>query len=200
MYIAIAGNIGSGKTYLTELLSERLGWEARYEEPENPYLGDFYNQMQRWSFNLQIYFLGKRLRQLAEITESPRPAVVDRTIYEDARVFASNLHAMGLLAKRDYATYMQLYELIDRSLTPPRLLIYLKASAPNLISQIKRRGRVYESSIDAAYLSNLNTLYDEWVDSYTGPKLVIEVDRQDFVTDPVAREAVLERIVRRLDE
>lgn len=196
MYIAIAGNIGSGKTYLTELLSNRLGWEAQYEETENPYIGDFYEDMRRWAFNLQIYFLGKRQRQIDAITALPQGqhVVVDRTIYEDARVFATNLRHAGLLSSRDYTTYMQLYNFIAANLQMPRLLVYLRASVPTLVSQIQRRGRVYEASIDGTYLEGLNNLYEEWIATYDGPKLIVDVDREDFVTDPAAREAILLRI------
>lgn len=205
MYIAIAGNIGSGKTYLTELLSNRLGWEAQYEETENPYIGDFYDDMKRWAFNLQVYFLGKRQRQIDAIasreTEADsRPVVVDRTIYEDAQVFATNLHRAGVLSSRDYTTYMQLYRFTVANLLRPRLLVYLRASVPTLVSQIQRRGRVYEASIDAAYLEGLNRLYEEWIGTYDGPKLIVDVDREDFVTDPAAREAILERIAKQVDE
>lgn len=196
MYIAIAGNIGSGKTYLTELLSQRLGWEAQYEESENPYIGDFYEDMKRWAFNLQVYFLGKRQRQIDGIAALPegRNVVVDRTIYEDARVFATNLHHAGLLSSRDYTTYMQLYNFTVANLLRPVLLVYLRASVPTLVSQIQRRGRVYEASIDGNYLEGLNKLYEEWIGSYDGPKLVVDVDREDFVTDPAAGEDILTRI------
>ncbi len=204
MYIAIAGNIGSGKTYLTELLSNRLGWEAQYEETENPYIGDFYDDMKRWAFNLQVYFLGKRQRQIDAIasreTEADsRPVVVDRTIYEDAQVFATNLHRAGVLSSRDYTTYMQLYRFTVANLLRPQLLVYLRASVPTLVSQIQRRGRVYEASIDAAYLEGLNRLYEEWIETYDGPKLIVDVDREDFVTDSAARETILERIAKQID-
>ena len=209
MYIAIAGNIGSGKTYLTELLSARLGWEAQYEETENPYIGDFYDDMKRWAFNLQVYFLGKRQRQIDAIASREiecraegtgvQSVVVDRTIYEDAQVFATNLHRVGVLSSRDYTTYMQLYRFTEANLLRPRLLVYLRASVPTLVSQIQRRGRVYEASIDAAYLEVLNRLYEEWIVTYDGPKLIVDVDREDFVTDPSAREAILERIAKQID-
>ena len=200
MYIAITGNIGSGKTYLTELLSGRLGWEAQYEESENPYIGDFYEDMRRWAFNLQVYFLGKRQRQIDGIAALPegRNVVVDRTIYEDARVFATNLHHAGLLSSRDYTTYMQLYNFTVDNLLRPALLVYLRASVPTLVSQIQRRGRAYESSIDGTYLEGLNRLYEEWIGTYDGPKLVIDVDREDFVTDPSSREAILARIEKHI--
>ena len=196
MYIAIAGNIGSGKTYLTELLSQRLGWEARYEESENPYIGDFYEDMRRWAFNLQIYFLGKRQRQIDSIAALPanRHVVVDRTVYEDACVFATNLHQSGLLSSRDYNTYMQLYNFTVANLLRPTLLVYLRASVPTLVSQIQRRGRVYETAIDSTYLEGLNQLYEAWIGTYEGPKLIVDVDHEDFVTDPAARENILTHI------
>lgn len=196
MYIAIAGNIGSGKTYLTELLSQRLGWEARYEESENPYIGDFYEDMRRWAFNLQIYFLGKRQRQIDSIAALPadRHVVVDRTVYEDACVFATNLHQSGLLSSRDYNTYMQLYNFTVANLLRPTLLVYLRASVPTLVSQIQRRGRVYETAIDSTYLEGLNLLYEAWIGTYEGPKLIVDVDHEDFVTDPAARENILTHI------
>ncbi|WP_283390572.1 deoxynucleoside kinase [Millionella massiliensis] len=196
MYIAIAGNIGSGKTYLTELLSQRLGWEARYEESENPYIGDFYEDMRRWAFNLQIYFLGKRQRQIDSIAALPadRHVVVDRTVYEDACVFATNLHQSGLLSSRDYNTYMQLYNFTVANLLRPTLLVYLRASVPTLVSQIQRRGRVYETAIDSTYLEGLNQLYEAWIGTYEGPKLIVDVDHEDFVTDPTARENILTHI------
>lgn len=194
MYIAIAGNIGSGKSYLTELLSQKLGWEAHFEESENPYIDDFYDDMRRWSFNLQVYFLGKRQRQINAIAAGGVGTVVDRTIYEDANVFATNLCNLGLLATRDYNTYMQLYDFTVDNLAQPGLLVYLRASVATLVSQIQRRGRVYEASIDGEYLRNLNRLYEEWIGQYSGPKMIIDVDHEDFVTDPKAREAILERI------
>lgn len=194
MYIAIAGNIGSGKSYLTELLSQKLGWEAHFEESENPYIDDFYDDMRRWSFNLQVYFLGKRQRQINAIAATGVGTVVDRTIYEDANVFATNLCNLGLLATRDYNTYMQLYDFTVDNLAQPGLLVYLRASVATLVSQIQRRGRVYEASIDGEYLRNLNRLYEEWIGQYSGPKMIIDVDHEDFITDPKAREAILERI------
>lgn len=200
MYIAIAGNIGSGKTYLTELLSERLGWRAEYEEIENPYIGDFYEDMSRWSFNLQVYFLGKRQRQVEAIAAAGDHVVLDRTIYEDARVFAANLHRSGILTTRDFTTYMQLYEFIAANLEKPKLLIYLRASVPTLVSQIQRRGRVYEASIDGRYLENLNQFYEEWIESYDGEKLIVDVDREDFVMDARVKEAVLDRIETKIHE
>lgn len=200
MYIAIVGNIGSGKTYLTELLSGHLGWRAEYEESENPYIGDFYEDMPRWSFNLQVYFLGKRQRQVDAIVAAGDRVVLDRTIYEDARVFAANLHRSGILLTRDFTTYMQLYEFIADNLERPQLLVYLRASVQTLISQIQRRGRVYEASIDRNYLENLNQLYEQWVEEYRGQKLIVDVDKEDFVLDAQVRGRVVERIAQRVGE
>lgn len=195
MYIAIAGNIGSGKSYLTELLSERLGWKAHYENSsDNPYIGDFYDDMQRWSFNLQLYFLGRRLQQMADIISGQENTVVDRTIFEDACIFANNLHQAGLLSTRDYQTYMNLYNLTISLLPPPDLLIYLRASTVSLVGQIRRRGRSYESCIEEEYLEGLNCLYEEWIESYRGPILIVDIDKEDFVTDDTIRTTLLEKI------
>lgn len=200
MYIAIAGNIGSGKTYLTELLSERMGWGAHYENSDNPYIGDFYDDMQRWSFNLQVYFLGKRLEQLVQIISSGVNTVVDRTIFEDACVFATNLHNAGLLSTRDYQTYMQIYHYTIGQLPEPDLLVYLRASAVTLVGQIQRRGRSYEAAIDESYLDGLNELYEAWISSYTGRVLVIDIGENDFVYDAEARERILDTIERAVNE
>lgn len=197
MYIAIAGNIGSGKSYLTELLSQKLGWSSHYESSsDNPYIGDFYDDMQRWSFNLQVYFLGRRLQQMVDIVSSGQNTVVDRTIFEDARVFATNLHNSTLLSTRDYQTYMQIYNFTISLLPEPDLLIYLRASTASLVGQIRRRGRAYESSIDEGYLSGLNTLYEEWIADYKGEAMIINIDKEDFVTDCTAREELLEKIAK----
>lgn len=201
MYIAIAGNIGSGKSYLTELLSDRLGWKAHYENStDNPYIGDFYDDMQRWSFNLQIYFLGRRLQQMSDIISSKDDTVVDRTIFEDACVFANNLHKAGLLSTRDYQTYMELYNLTISLLPAPDLLIYLRASTVSLVGQIRRRGRSYEGAIEEEYLDGLNSLYEDWIKSYKGKVLVVDIDKEDFVTDNVVRAALLEKIVQAISK
>lgn len=185
MRIAIAGNIGSGKTTLTEILAERLGFTARFEDSDNPYIGDFYDDMNRWSFNLQVYFLGKRLKQGLELQNSGINVVQDRTVYEDAYIFADNLHESGLMSTRDFETYMQLFELSYGLINQPDLLIYLKAGVPTLISQIQRRGRVYEMSIQKEYLERLNKRYDNWIDNiYKGKLLVIDVDKRDFILNP----------------
>ena len=197
MYIAIAGNIGSGKTTLTEMLTERYGAKAYNEQSDNPYIGDFYNDMNRWSFNLQMYFLGSRIQQTMDILRSgPVDIFQDRTVYEDAYIFADNLHRMGLMSGRDFDTYMSIFGLITNLVPRPDLLIYLKASVPTLISQIRRRGRAYEMNIDEQYLRRLNYRYDDWIEHiYRGEVLVIDKDREDFVADA----AVMEKICARLD-
>lgn len=178
MHIAIAGNIGSGKTTLTRLLARHCGWEPHFEEVDtNPYLNSFYEDMQRWSFNLQIYFLNSRFRQVIEIRNSGKTVVQDRTIYEDAFIFAPNLHAMNLMSTRDFENYRSLFELMSKFIQPPDLLIYLRASVPTLVNQIQKRGREYENSIRLDYLKNLNDMYEEWVNGYRhGKLLVIDAD------------------------
>lgn len=186
MHIAVAGNIGAGKTTLTKLLAKHYKWEAHFEDVEdNPYLDDFYNQMERWSFNLQIYFLNSRYRQILEIRESGKDIIQDRTIYEDAFIFAPNLHAMGLMTNRDFKNYSSLFELMETLVQPPDLLIYLRSSIPNLVNQIHKRGREYENTISIDYLSRLNERYEAWAQSYKkGNLLVIDVDKLDFVDNP----------------
>lgn len=198
MYIAIAGNIGSGKTTLTELLTQRYGAKAYYEEADNPYIGDFYEDMNRWSFHLQISFLGSRIRQTMDMLREPSGDIFqDRTIYEDAHIFADNLHQMGLMSTRDIETYMKIFRLVTHLVPQPDLLIYLKASVPTLISQIRRRGRCYEMNIDESYLGRLNDKYDHWIGNiYTGEVLTIDKDREDFVRNP----EVLERVYARIGE
>ena len=183
MHVAIAGNIGAGKTTLTKLLAKHYKWEPHYESvEENPYLDDFYGEMERWSFNLQVYFLNSRFRQILEIRETGKNLIQDRTIYEDARIFAPNLHAMGLMPNRDYQNYESLFELMERLVTPPDLLIYLRASIPTLVGQIHKRGRDYENSISIDYLSRLNERYEAWISKYTkGKLLIIDVDNLNFV-------------------
>jgi deoxyadenosine/deoxycytidine kinase len=178
MHIAIAGNIGSGKTTLTRLLSGHYKWEAKYESvEENPYLSDFYNDMQRWAFNLQIYFLKERFKGIVEIQKEGNHVIQDRTIYEDARIFAPNLHGMGLMSTRDFENYNSLFDLMLSLVKAPDLLIYLRSSIPNLVSQIHKRGREYESAIRIDYLSGLNDRYEEWISGYKdGKVLVIDVD------------------------
>jgi len=182
MHIAIAGNIGSGKTTLTKSLSKHYKWEPHYEDvDQNPYLNDFYTDMQRWSFNLQIYFLNSRFTQILEIHKSGKTVIQDRTIYEDSHIFAPNLHAMGLLSSRDFDNYFSLFELMSSLIQPPDLLIYLRASVPTLVRQIQKRGRDYENSIRLDYLTRLNERYEAWIGKYDlGKLLIIDVDNLNF--------------------
>ena len=186
MHIAIAGNIGSGKTTLTDLLAKHYKWEAHFEEViSNPYLNDFYNHMERWSFNLQVYFLNTRFRQVLNIREGSKTVIQDRTIYEDAHIFAPNLHAMGLMTNRDYENYKSLFDLMQSFVPGPDLLIYLRSSIQNLVAQIHKRGRDYENSISIDYLSRLNERYEAWIHNYDkGNLLIIDVDNLDFVANP----------------
>ncbi|WP_373518515.1 deoxynucleoside kinase [Pricia sp.] len=196
MHIAVAGNIGAGKTTLTRLLAKHYHWEANFEDVvDNPYLDDFYNQMERWSFNLQIYFLNQRFRQILKIRESGKDTIQDRTIYEDAYIFAPNLHAMGLMTNRDFTNYKSLFELMESLVQPPDLLIYLRSSIPNLVGQIHKRGREYENSISIDYLSRLNERYEAWVHHYEkGNLLIINVDDINFVDNPEDLGTVINRI------
>lgn len=186
MHIAIAGNIGSGKTTLTKLLADHYGWESHFEDvDENPYLNDFYNDMQRWSFNLQVYFLNSRFNQVTEIRQNNKDVIQDRTIYEDAYIFAPNLHAMGLMTTRDFENYFSLFSLMDSFISPPDLLIYLRATVPALVNQIQQRGRDYEESIRLDYLKRLNERYEAWISTYDkGKLLIVDVDNNNFHTDP----------------
>jgi deoxyadenosine/deoxycytidine kinase len=181
-HIAVAGNIGAGKTTLTELLSKHYRWIPQFEDVDhNPYLFDFYEDMPRWSFNLQIYFLNSRLRQLNDIFRGTETIVQDRTIYEDAYIFAPNLHEMGLMSKRDFDNYFMFFETLKTMVQPPDLLIYLKASVPTLVAQIQKRGREYEENIRLDYLKRLNDFYNKWIDGYKeGPLLVIDIDKNKF--------------------
>lgn len=196
MHIAIAGNIGSGKTTLTRLLSKNYGWTPKYEDVDvNPYLSDFYNDMQRWSFNLQIYFLNKRFQGIVEIAQSNLNVIQDRTIYEDARIFAPNLHAMGLMSTRDFENYTSLFNLMLSLVKPPDLLVYLRSSISNLVSQIQKRGREYESSIRLDYLQGLNERYEQWIETYRdGKKLILDVDELKFEDNPRDLSTVIDRI------
>jgi deoxyadenosine/deoxycytidine kinase len=196
MHIAIAGNIGAGKTSLTRLLAKHFKWEAHYEDVEtNPYLNSFYEDMQRWSFNLQIYFLNSRFRQVVEIRESGKTIIQDRTIYEDAYIFAPNLHEMGLMPTRDFENYQSLFELMSSFIKAPDLLIYLKSSVPNLVNQIQMRGRDYENSIRIDYLKSLNERYEKWINNYdAGKLLIIEVDNIDFINNPSDLGGIIEKI------
>jgi deoxyadenosine/deoxycytidine kinase len=183
MHVAIAGNIGAGKTTLTKLLAKHYKWEAQLEDVvDNPYLDDFYNQMERWSFNLQVYFLNSRFSQVLKIRESGKNIIQDRTIYEDANIFAPNLHSMGLMTNRDFKNYSSLFGLMESLVQSPDLIIYLRSSIPNLVSQIHKRGRDYENSISIDYLSRLNERYEAWIHGYDkGRLLIIDVDNLDFV-------------------
>lgn len=181
-HVAIAGNIGAGKTTLTEMLSKHYRWIPQFEDVDhNPYLTDFYDDMPRWSFNLQIYFLHGRLNQILEIQNGTETIIQDRTIYEDANIFAPNLHEMGLMSKRDFDNYFGFFTTIKSMVQPPDLLIYLKASVPTLVSQIQKRGREYEENIRLDYLKKLNDYYNKWIENYKeGPLLVIDCDKNKF--------------------
>lgn len=196
-HIAVAGNIGAGKTTLTTMLAKHYKWTAHFEDVEhNPYLVDFYEDMHRWSFNLQVYFLNNRLKSLAEIRAGKDSVIQDRTIYEDAYIFAPNLYEMGLMTKRDFENYSSFFQTLRKMMTPPDLLIYLKASIPTIVDQIQKRGRDYEENIRLDYLKRLNDLYNKWIDQYTdGPLLVIDIDKINFAD----REEDFAEVVRRID-
>ena len=196
MHFAISGNIGAGKTCLAELLSKHYNWEANYEDViDNPYLDDFYTHMERWSFNLQVYFLNSRFRQLLSAKGKDIKFVQDRTIYEDAHIFAPNLHAMGLMNHRDFTNYKSLFELMESLIEGPDLLIYLRSSIPNLVSKIHKRGREYENSISIDYLRRLNERYEAWISTYDkGKLLIIDVDELDFVENNADLSKVIEKV------
>ena len=196
-HIAVAGNIGAGKTTLTELLSKHYKWIPHFEDVDhNPYLMDFYEDMPRWSFNLQIYFLNSRLQQLVEIQKGTETVIQDRTIYEDANIFAPNLHEMGLMSKRDFDNYYLFFQTLKGMIQPPDLLIYLKASVPTLVGQIQKRGREYEENIRLDYLKRLNEYYNKWIENYKeGSLLIIDVDKNKFPEN----EEHLGEIIRRVD-
>eukprot|EP01037_Dinobryon_pediforme_P008379 gene8379-8466_t len=200
MHIAIVGNIGAGKTTLTELLAKNYGWDPLYEAVDNnPYLEDFYSDMKRWSFNLQIYFLNTRYRQIIEIQKSGMDIIQDRTIYEDAYIFAENLHDMGLMTTRDYENYQAIFDNITEFIKPPDLLIYLKASVPTLVNNIQRRGREYESGIRLDYLSKLNDKYDKWIKGYKlGKLLIIDKDNIDFARNTEDLATIVQMIEREI--
>jgi|TARA_B110000467_G_C18160998_1_gene389618 deoxyadenosine/deoxycytidine kinase len=196
MHIAIAGNIGSGKTTLTGLLAKHYKWDAHYEDvDDNPYLNDFYKDMQRWSFNLQVYFLKSRFGQVKEIHADEKSVIQDRTIYEDASIFAPNLHAMGLMSTRDFENYLTLFQLMETFIPAPDLLIYLRSSVANLVEQIQQRGRDYENSIRIDYLTRLNERYEAWVSEYDkGQLLIIDVDNMDFQNNNEDLGSIINRI------
>jgi deoxyadenosine/deoxycytidine kinase len=196
-HVAIAGNIGAGKTTLTEMLSKHYKWIPQFEDvDQNPYLFDFYEDMPRWSFNLQIYFLNSRLNQLIEISRGTETVIQDRTIYEDAYIFAPNLHEMGLMSKRDFDNYFDFFQNLRQMVKPPDLMIYLQASVPTLVGQIQKRGREYEENIRLDYLKRLNEYYNKWIEGYKeGPLLVINVDKTKFVEN----EEHLGEIIAKID-
>ncbi len=196
MHIAVAGNIGSGKTSLTGLLTRHFGWKPHFEDvDDNPYLDDFYNDMQRWSFNLQVYFLNTRFNHILEIKKSSDTVIQDRTIYEDAYIFAPNLHAMGLMSTRDFENYFTIFNLISSLIEPPDLIIYLKASVSTLVKQIEKRGRKYEDNIRIDYLKKLNERYDSWAEAYNlGKMVVIDVDHVNFIDRPEDLSSVIDKI------
>lgn len=199
-FIAIAGNIGVGKSSLTRLLSERLGWEPFFEAvDQNPYLADFYQDMRRWAFHSQIFFLSRRLRHHSLLVHRQHPVIQDRCVYEDAEIFARNLYLQGAMDERDYRSYRDLYEAVVEFLPPPDLVVYLQASVPTLLARIRHRGRAYEQAIEPAYLERLNALYEEWVAHFElCPVLTIPTDGLDFVQEPAHLDLIVDRIRERL--
>ncbi|HTL08565.1 MAG TPA: deoxynucleoside kinase [Chitinophagaceae bacterium] len=196
-HIAVAGNIGAGKTTLTELLSKHYKWIPQFEDVDhNPYLNDFYEDMPRWSFNLQIYFLNNRLTQLLDIHRGTETVIQDRTIFEDANIFAPNLHEMGLMSKRDFDNYFRFFQTLKTMVQPPDMLIYLKGSVPTLVGQIQKRGREYEENIRLDYLKRLNDYYNKWIESYKeGALLIIDIDKNKFAEN----EEHMGEIIRKVD-
>jgi len=195
-HIGIAGNIGSGKTSLTEALGRHYNWETHFEDTSNnPYLNDFYFDMQRWSFNLQVYFLNSRFQQLIKIQTGDKITIQDRTIYEDAYIFAPNLHEMGLMSSRDFNNYFELFNIMMSTIRQPDLLIYLKASIPTLVSHIQNRGRDYEGNMSLDYLKKLNQRYDQWISEYTfSPILIVNADELDFINKPEDFGKIIEKV------
>jgi deoxyadenosine/deoxycytidine kinase len=201
MHIAVAGNIGSGKTTLANMLAKHYGWDIQLEDnDDNPYISDFYEDMQRWSFNLQVYFLNVRYNNIKKIRENNKPVIQDRTIYEDANIFAPNLHAMGLMSTRDFENYTSLFNSLNSMIQPPDLLIYLRGTIPTLVKQIQQRGRDYEDSIRLDYLKRLNERYEAWISTYNLGKLVIlNIDELDFENDPNDANFVINKIEAELN-
>ena len=199
-FVAIAGNIGVGKSTLTALLREQLDWEPFFEAvKDNPYLADFYADMQRWSFHSQIYFLSRRLRHHWQLLQRTNSVIQDRTVYEDAEIFARNLYQQGLMVERDYRSYCELYEVVTAVLPPPDLIVYLRASVSTLQERIRRRGRPYEQNIAMTYLEQLNELYEEWIDGFSlCPVLSVPSDDLDFVLNPEHLELITEKILEKL--
>lgn len=195
-HIAISGNIGSGKTTLTSLLAKHYKWEAHFEDAdENPYLNDFYEDMQRWSFSLQVYFLNSRFNQVLDIRKSEKTVIQDRTIYEDAKIFAPNLHDMGLMPTRDFENYQSLFKLMSSLVQPPDLLIYLRAEVPKLVEKIQSRGRDYENTIRLDYLTRLNERYEAWISEYNlGKLMIVDVNNTDFINNPKDLSTVIDQI------
>lgn len=202
IFVAVAGNIGTGKTTLTQMLADHFRWQAHFESvTDNPYLSDFYVDMKRWSFPLQIYFMTHRVKSHQNITDGLSSAIQDRTIYEDANIFARNLFEQNLMEERDYRNYLEVYRVVTSTLQPPDLMIYLRKSLPKLKEQIKKRGRDYEQDMPSDYLLNLNRYYDEWIQNYDlGKKLVIESDHLDFVANPQDFDAICHKVVDSLDQ
>lgn len=199
-FIAIAGNIGVGKSSLTMMLSERLGWEPFFEAvSDNPYLADFYQDMARWSFHSQVFFLSRRLRHHHQLLQHPHSVVQDRTVYEDAEIFARNLYQQGLMSERDYRSYRELYEVMSAILPPPDLVVYLRASVPTLMARIAQRGRPFERNILPDYLEQLNQLYDEWIARFNlCPVLTVPSDRLDFVANSHHMDLIVEKVLEKL--
>lgn len=197
-HIAVAGNIGSGKTTLTTLLAKHYNWEPHFEEVDsNPYINDFYQDMSRWSFHMQIYFLNSRFQQILNIRAGDISVIQDRTIYEDAQIFAPNLHDMGLMSSRDFENYLSLFKTVQSLIQPPDLLIYLRASIPALVTQIEKRGREYEENIRLDYLKKLNQRYEDWIKTYQGNKLlIVDIDNCNFADDPIALGDLINKIER----
>ena len=199
MHIAIAGNIGSGKTTLTKMLAKRYGWTPRYEPVDNnPYLADFYADMKRWSFNLQIYFLNKRFKEVVEISKSKETIIQDRTIFEDARIFAPNLHGQGMMSDRDFQNYTDLFDLMMSLVKLPDLMIYIRSTIPNLVAQIQKRGRDYEQTIQLDYLQGLNNRYEEWIAGYKGNLIIVDGDKCKFGDDHEAFKQIIDMIDAKL--
>ncbi len=201
LFVAVAGNIGAGKSSLTRMLSQYFHWKPYYESvDDNPYLADFYDDMERWAFHLQIYFLSSRFIAHKKIVESSESVIQDRTIYEDAEIFARNLYNIGKMSERDYTNYVSLFHVMMEYLTPPNLLIYLRASVDTLLQQIAKRGREFEQGIQASYLEQLNTLYEDWIGRYKHPLLIIESDNLDFVNNPYHFQKVLHKVKEALPQ
>lgn len=195
MHIAIAGNIGSGKTTLTKMLAKRYGWTPRFEPVDNnPYLADFYNDMNRWSFNLQVYFLNKRFREVVEISKAKETIIQDRTIFEDARIFAPNLHNQGYMSDRDFDNYSDLFDLMMSLVGLPDLMIYIRSTIPNLIAQIGKRGRQYEQTMRIDYLQGLNDLYEGWIKNYKGNLIIVDGDTCKFEANPTDFQKITDQI------